>query len=533
MGAEPPIKYFLICVFRFTIKIVNRELIIDASNDGVRIALLEEKRLVELHNEKPGNEYSVGDLYLGKIRKIVPGLNAAFVDVGYEKDAFLHYLDLGPQIRSLQKYLTGVRKAKNKDNLLNSFSFEEDIVKDGKIADVLTEGLELIVQIAKEPISTKGPRITCELSLAGRFLVLVPFSERISISSRIRNKAEKVRLRSLIESIKPKNFGVIIRTVAEGKKVAELDQDLKDLVSRFDGLSESIDGAKPPQKILGELSKSAAFLRDMLNPTYGGIAINNKVLHDEIKVYLNTIAPEKLDILKYINKPRIFDHFGIEKQIKSLFGRNVTMKSGAYLVIEHTEALHVIDVNSGNTAKKDKDQETNALRVNIESAQEVARQLKLRDMGGIIVIDFIDQRKAENRKELLNKMKEFMKDDKAKHYILPPSKFGLVQITRQRVRPEMDIKTSETIFTADGSKEVRATILLIDDIEDKLNEILKTGVSKISIHCHPFIKAYFQQHQFQWKWLKNNMKWIKITTSNSLPLLEYHFLNEKGEDIKV
>ena len=271
----------------------------------------------------------------------------------------------------------------------------------------------------------------------------------------------------------------------------------------------------------------------MLNPTYGGIAINNKVLHDEIKVYLNTIAPEKLDILKYINKPRIFDHFGIEKQIKSLFGRNVTMKSGAYLVIEHTEALHVIDVNSGNTAKKDKDQETNALRVNIESAQEVARQLKLRDMGGIIVIDFIDQRKAENRKELLNKMKEFMKDDKAKHYILPPSKFGLVQITRQRVRPEMDIKTSETIFTADGSKEVRATILLIDDIEDKLNEILKTGFSKISIHCHPFIKAYFQQHQFQWKWLKKNMKWIKITTSNSLPLLEYHFLNEKGEDIKV
>lgn len=511
---------------------MNKELIIDASNEEVRIALLEEKSLVELHNEKPNNQYSVGDLYLGRVKKIVPGLNAAFVDVGYEKDAFLHYLDLGPQVRSLQKYLTGIRKKKSKEKLLSSFSFDEDIVKDGKIADVLTQGQEIIVQIAKEPISTKGPRITCELSLAGRFLVLVPFSERISISSKIGNKAEKIRLKSLIESIKPKNFGVIIRTVAEGKKVAELDQDLKDLVSRFEGLHESLQAAvKPPLKILGELSKSAAFLRDMLNPTYSGIAINNRVLHDEIKIYLNTIAPEKVGILKFVDKQRIFDHFGIEKQIKSLFGRNVTMKSGAYLVIEHTEALHVIDVNSGNTAKKDKDQESNALRVNIESAQEVARQLKLRDMGGIIVVDFIDQRKAENRKELLNKMKEFMKDDKAKHYILPPSKFGLVQITRQRVRPEMDIKTSETIFTADGSKEVRATILLIDDIENQLNDILSAGAKSILIHCHPFIKAYFQQHNFQWKWLRKNMKWIKITASNSLPLMEYHFLNEKGEDL--
>ncbi|MBD79128.1 MAG: ribonuclease E/G [Crocinitomicaceae bacterium] len=512
---------------------MNKELIIDASSEEVRIALLEDKRLVELHNEKSDNQYSVGDLYLGRIKKIVPGLNAAFVDVGYEKDAFLHYLDLGPQLKSLKKYLTGIRKKKSKEKLLNSFTFEKDIEKDGKINDVLKQGQEIVVQIAKEPISTKGPRITCELSLAGRFLVLVPFSDRISISSRIRNKAEKVRLKSLIESIKPKNFGVIIRTVAESKKVAELDQDLKDLVSRWEGLHDSIQEAKPPQKILGELSKSAAFLRDMLNPSYNGIAINEKVLHEEIKAYLNTIAPEKVNILKYVNKPRIFDHFGIEKQIKSLFGRNVTMKSGAYLVIEHTEALHVIDVNSGNTAKKDKDQESNALRVNIESAQEIARQLKLRDMGGIIVVDFIDQRKAENRKALLNKMIEFMKDDKAKHHVLPPSKFGLVQITRQRVRPEMEIKTSETIPTADGSKEVRATILLIDDIENKLKQILASGHKKVSIHCHPFIRAYFQQHKYQWKWLRQNMKWIKITSSNSLPLVEYHFIDEKGENIKA
>lgn len=512
---------------------MNKELVIDASSsDVVRIALLEEKRLVELHNEKPDNEFAVGDLYLGRVKKIVPGLNAAFVDVGYEKDAFLHYLDLGPQLRSLQKYVSATRKKKSNQKLLNNFKLEADINKEGNVNEVLTQGQEIVVQVAKEPISTKGPRITCELSIAGRFLVLVPFSNRISVSSRIKSKTEKVRLKSLIESIKPENFGVIIRTVAENKKVAELDQDLKDLVSRFEGLRSTIQEAKPPQKILGELSKSAALLRDMLNPTFNGIAINDPVYYDEIKSYLNTIAPDRANILKlHKSKTPIFDHFGIEKQIKALFGKNVTMKSGAYLVIEHTEALHVVDVNSGNVSKSDVNQETNALRVNIEAAEEIARQLRVRDMGGIIVIDFIDLRKAESRKELLTKMKEFMKSDKAKHHILPPSKFGLVQITRQRVRPEMDIKTSEVIPTADGEKEVRATILLVDDIENELNNKIAKVNGKLTIHCHPFIRAYFKQGNYQWKWFLRYKKWISITSSNSLPLVDFSFLNAKGESV--
>lgn len=513
---------------------VNKELIIDASSDEVRLALLEEKRLVELHQEKADNQFAVGDLYLGRVKKLVPGLNAAFVDVGYEKDAFLHYLDLGPQLRSLQKYVAATRKKKGGQKLLNNFKLEADIVKDGNIKDVLSQGQEIVVQVAKEPISTKGPRITCELSLAGRYLVLVPFSDRISLSSRIRNKSEKVRLKSLIESIKPKNFGVIIRTVAENKKVAELDQDLKDLVSRWEGLYDNIIEAKPPQRILGELSKSAALLRDMLNPSFNGITINDGVLYEEIKSYLSTIAPDKVGILKHHKgKNPIFDQFGIEKQIKALFGRNVTMKSGAYLVIEHTEALHVIDVNSGNTAKSDDNQETNALRVNVEAAEEIARQLRLRDMGGIIVVDFIDQRKAENRKELLAKVKEFMKPDKAKHHILPPSKFGLVQITRQRVRPEMEIKTSEVIPTADGEKEVRATILLIDDIENALARVIEKLQGGITIHCHPFIRAYFKQNNAQWKWFWKYKRKINLTSSNSLPLVKFEFLDSKGEEIKA
>lgn len=513
---------------------VKKDLIIDASSEGVRLALLEEKRLVELHHEKIDTQFAVGDLYLGRVKKLVSGLNAAFVDVGYEKDAFLHYLDLGPQLRSLQKYVATTRKGKNNDKLLNNLKLEADIPKDGNIKEVLTQGQEIVVQVAKEPISTKGPRITCELSLAGRYLVLVPFSDRISLSSRIRNKTEKVRLKSLIESIKPKNFGVIIRTVAENKKVAELDQDLKDLVGRWEGLHDNIIESKPPKKILGELNKSTAMLRDMLNPSFNAITINDVVMYEEIRAYLSTIAPDKVDILKHHkSKTPILDHFGIEKQIKSLFGRNVTMKSGAYLVIEHTEALHVIDVNSGNTSKSDDNQETNALRVNIESAQEVARQLRLRDMGGIIVVDFIDLRKAESRKELLNKMKEFMKLDKAKHHILPPSKFGLVQITRQRVRPEMEIKTSEIIPTAEGDVEVRATILLIDDIENKLFRLMDAKNQKLTIHCHPFIRAYLKQENYQWKWLMKYKTWIGLTSSNSLPLVQYTFLNANGKEVKI
>ena len=397
---------------------MNKELVINATSSEVRIALLENKKLVELHEEKPNNEFSVGDIYLGKVKKLVPGLNAAFVNVGYERDAFLHYLDLGPQLQSLQKFVKNTRTGKQDSPELGGFKFSEEIDKNGNIKDVLVQGQEILVQVSKEPISTKGPRINCEVSLAGRFLILVPFSEKVNISSKIRSKAERTRLKSLIDSIKPKNFGVIIRTVAENKKVAELDQDLRDLVSRWADMHTALKDAKPPKKLLGELGKSAALLRDILSPSFNSIAIDDAQLFGEIKNYIATIAPEKVGILKqHTAKKPIFDTYGIEKQIKALFGRNVTMSSGAYLVIEHTEALHVIDVNSGNTSKSDDSQETNALRVNIESAEEIARQLRLRDMGGIIVVDFIDQRKAESRKELLNSFKEFMKNDKAKHHI--------------------------------------------------------------------------------------------------------------------
>ena len=453
-------------------KKVNKELVINVTAGQVKVALLEDKRLVELHQEKNDSEYAVGDLYIGRLKKLVPGLNAAFIDVGYEKDGFLHYFDLGPLADNVQKYTRIVRNGGASNSSLANFKLEPDIDKGGNVKDVLKQGQEILVQIAKEPISTKGPRLSLELSIAGRYIVLVPFTDRISVSSKLKDRKEKDRLRRLIKSIKPKNFGIIVRTVAQGKKVAELDRDLKNLLDKWERAHSALQGVtKLPQRVLGELDKTTSILRDLLNESFNSIYVDDADYFKELESFLHTIAPDKVNILKLYKgtKVNIMDYYGVEKAIKHSFGRNVTMKSGAYLIIEHTEALHVVDVNSGNTAKKEVSQENNALRVNLEAADEVARQLRLRDLGGIIVIDFIDMTRSENRKTLFNHMTKAMENDRSKHYILPPSKFGLVQITRQRVRPEMEIKTTETIPNKEGgTMEVQATILIIDEIVNRL-----------------------------------------------------------------
>lgn len=517
---------------------MNKELIIRVTAREVFIALMEDKKLIELHQEKHNNEYAVGDLYLAKVKKLVPGLNAAFVDVGYEKDAFLHYFDLGPQAANLHKFTKQVRDQKRNVSHLNDFELLPDINKEGNIREVLKPGQEILIQVAKEPISTKGPRISTELSVAGRYLVLVPFTERISVSSKIKNKKEKERLRRLIQSIKPKNFGVIIRTVAENMKVAELDKDLRELMDKWDECYQVLKTANPPARVLGELDRTSALIRDILSDDFNSIHIDETKLYEETRAYMKTFAPDKVKIIKsYKGKANIFDNFGIEKQIKALFGKHVTMHSGAYLVIEHTEALHVIDVNSGNTAKKEDSQETNALRVNMEAAVEIARQLRLRDMGGIVVIDFIDMQNTENKKKLFTCISEEMKKDRAKHYVLPPSKFGLVQITRQRVRPEMEIKTAEVIPTKTGdTKEVQATILLVDEIENKLIHLMEVEKEKVKvIKVHPFVDAYFKQNKwkYQLRWLLKYKTWVTIQPRMAYPLMEYKILNKENESLNA
>jgi ribonuclease G len=514
---------------------VSNELVINVSASEIVIALLENKQLVELNKEKSNLQFSVGDIYLGKIKKIMPGLNAAFVDVGYEKDAFLHYLDLGPQVQSLNKYLKTALNKKGKIIPLSKFKNESDIDKNGKISDVLSSGQVVMVQIAKEPISTKGPRLGSEISIAGRHLVLIPFSEKVSVSQKIKSQEEKVRLKKLILSIKPKNYGVIVRTVAEGKKVAVLDDELRSLVRKWESAFENLKGSVPPKLIVSELNRTSAILRDILNGSFNSITVNDENLCNEIKDYISTIAPEKEKIVKYYqgNTP-IFEKFNIDKQIKTLFGKTVSFKSGAYLIIEHTEALHVIDVNSGNRSKTSNDQETNASDVNIAATAEIARQLRLRDMGGIIVVDFIDMHTQEHKQLVYEKMKEAMTADRAKHNILPLSKFGLMQITRQRVRPELTVETLEKCPTCRGTGEISPSIVFEEELFNNISFLVNNqALRSITMKVHPYIASYLKRG-FTSKRMKWSMKlkcWVNIVPVPSYSYLEYHFFYKDDEEI--
>lgn len=514
-----------------------KELILNSTPAGVTIALIEDKQLVELHKERVNNNYAVGDIYLGRIKKIMPGLNAAFVDVGYEKDAFLHYFDLGPQVQSLLKFTKVKRNGGGNATALESFKLEPDINKSGKISDILSKNMLLPVQIAKEPISTKGPRLSADLSIAGRYIVLVPFSNVISISKKIRSNTERNRLKKIIESIKPNNFGVIIRTVSEGKDVASLHKDLDDCIAKWENFSKKLPDAEPSKKVWGEMDRSSTLIRDILNSDFTNVHVTDHGYYEDVKSYVQQISPEMEKIVKlYKHKEPIFEHFGIEKQIKNAFGKTVTLAGGAYLVVEHTEALHVIDVNSGNRTASKENQEENALQVNQEAAKEIARQLRLRDMGGIIVIDFIDMHKPANRKILFDYLKSLMLLDRAKHTILPPSKFGLVQITRQRVRPEMNIVTSEKCPTCGGTGEIKASILLIDDIENNLKYILEEQNEKnITLCVHPYIEAFIKKGfiSLQWKWFFRYGQRIRVRAVSSYNLTEFHFLSSKDEEIKL
>src|SRR5690554_103037 len=516
---------------------MNKELIVRTDSDAVDFALLKDGKLIELHreedNQQSGNSFNVGDIFLAKIRKPVAGLNAAFVNIGYEKDAFLHYHDLGPNLPSLMKFIKLVSTGKTKDFSLKNFSFEKEINKDGTITEVLSANQSILVQVVKEPISTKGPRISSEISLAGRYVVLIPFSDRISISQKIESKEEKDRLKRLVQSIKPKGFGVIIRTVAEGKKVAELDKDLQNLLNKWIAMSKLIPVAHQPSKVLGEVNRASSILRDVFNDSFTGIYVDDEELYYQTKEYLQEIAPEKASIVKHYQSKELplFEKYHIERQIKTSFGRTVSMSKGAYLVIEHTEALHVIDVNSGNRSNKSQNQEETALEVNMIAASEIARQLRLRDMGGIIVVDFIDMQNIENRKKLYDFLREEMSDDKAKHKILPPSKFGLIQITRQRVRPEVNIKTEET-DPNNSSGEIEAPILIIDKIRTDLESIVQNH-KKINLNVHPFVAAYLTKGfpSLRSKWFFEHKKWIKIIPRDAYTFLEYHFFDEKGDEI--
>ena len=515
---------------------MSLELIVDTRKKGTWLALLDEGKLIELHQEDGGdNAFSVGDVYLGKVRKVVPSLNASFVNVGYEKDAFLHYLDLGPQYNTLNKFSRETLRGKQNVADLQYVKLEKDIPKDGKINNTISASAPILVQVAKEPISSKGPRLTAEITLAGRYIVLVPFSNKVSISQKIKDSAERDRLKDVMKQIKPKNFGVIIRTVAVGKKLEQLDQDLKNLLEKWKTIHENLKGAKPPTRVLGEIDKTSGILRDLLNADFKNIHVNDDEMYDTLKTYVADIAPGREKIIKkYNGKLDIFEKFGVNRQIKALFGRKVPLPSGGYLIIEHTEAMHVVDVNSGNRKGAD-GQENNALATNLEAAVEMARVLQLRDMGGIICIDFIDMHERANNKQLFQVLKDAMKTDRAKHNILPPSKFGVVEITRQRVRPQMDIITAETCSACNGTGEVSASILLAEEIENNLDFLMQRNEKSVALLAHPYLAAYFTKGLIskQVKWFFKYKKWIPVRGLSSQHLLQYSFVDNDNKEITL
>lgn len=517
---------------------MTSELVVDVQPKEVSLALLEDKSLVEYQNEKQNASFLVGNMYLGRVKKLMPGLNACFVDVGYEKDAFLHYLDLGAQFNSLEKFVKQTLSDKKKLNSISKATIFPELEKEGTIAGTLKVGQEVMVQIVKEPISTKGPRLTSEISFAGRYLVLIPFNDKVSVSQKIKSSQERVRLKQLLMSIKPKHFGVIVRTVAEGKRVAELDSELKVLLKHWEDTVVKIQKAtKFPSLIYEENSRAVAMLRDLFNASFENIYVNQEAEYHEIKNYVALIAPEKVDIVKlYKGQLPIFDNFNITKQLKSSFGKTVSYKNGAYLIIESTEALHVVDVNSGNRTKNVNGQEANAIEVNLGAADELARQLRLRDMGGIIVVDFIDMGEAVNRQKLYEKMCANMQKDRARHNILPLSKFGLMQITRQRVRPAMEFNVMETCPTCFGKGKIRSSILFTDTLESKIDYLVhKMKMKSFSLHVHPYVASFINQGLWSLK-RKWQMKYgwgIKIIPNQSLAFLEYVFYDSQGEEMDM
>ena len=517
---------------------MTSEVIIDVQPKDISIALLEDKELVEYQQEQRTVSFSVGNIYVAKVKKLMPGLNACFVDVGAERVAFLHYLDLGSQFYSYEKYLKQVVSDRKKLYPIQKAHIQPELKKDGSIATTLKVGQEILVQIVKEPINTKGPRLTCELSFAGRYLVLIPFDDNVSVSTKIKRGEERSRLKQLIQSIKPKNFGVIVRTVAEGKRAAELDGELKVLLKRWeDTITKVQKTTERPKLCFEEESRSVALLRDLFNPTYDGIHINDAQIFDEIKNYLEIIAPEKKEIVKlYKGTVPIFDNFNVTKQLKSGFGKTVNYKHGAYLIIEHTEAMHVVDVNSGTRIKKENDQEANALETNLGAADELARQLRLRDMGGIIIVDFIDMKLPEDRQMLYERMCKNMQKDRAKHNILPLSKFGLMQITRQRVRPAMSVNVEETCPTCFGKGTIKSSILFTDTLENKIDNLVnKIGIRKFYLHVHPYVAAYINKGVFSMKrqWQMKYGLGVRVIPSQKLAFLQYEFYDEDKQFIDM
>ena len=515
---------------------MKSELIVDVQSSEITIALTEDDRLMEWGQEsRTEATFAVGNIYYGRVKKVMPALNAVFVDVGHEKEAFLHYLDLGSQFLTLEKFTQFAVQEKNRKPLLQKTPQQREVGKQGSIQDVCHVGQEILVQVAKEPINTKGPRLTAEISLAGRNIVLIPFGDKVMVSSKIKSEAERSRLKQLVQAIKPERFGVIVRTVAEGKRAAELDSELRLLVKRWEETVARLQKAKPVSLVTEEIGRTIGMIRDVFTPDFTSIYVNDQEMFEEVQNYVGLIAPESEKIVKlYKDDQPIFDHFGITRQMKTGLGRTVGFKNGGYLIMERTEALFSIDVNSGSK-KLGSDQEDNAFQCNMLAADEIYHQLRLRDIGGIIIVDFIDMDSAEHRQLLFEHMKRLMKRDRARHNVLQLSKFGLMQITRQRVRPVVEVDVQEVCPTCGGKGRIQPSILFTDTLDEQIELYNHHFGRGLKLFVHPFVFAYankglfFRSLRFRWFYQYG----VRLRADESLPLLEFRFVDRNGQTVEL
>lgn len=517
-----------------------KEIIINSSSNQTRVAITEDGNLVDFFVDYPENRRMVGDIYLGRVARVLPGIRAAFVDIGMKHDAFLHFSDIGERTQQFQDIIgeddSDVDEDDDEDSPSPNGRTAVDLKKpETPVIPKLRKGDDIIIQVTKEPVNNKGVRVTSSVSLPGRFCVLLPFDNKIGVSKKIHDYRERRRLRSIARSILPKNNGLIIRTVARDQSEEALKEDLKNLLRSWQKIENAVKTEKPPALIHQDLSTTASVIRDLLTPDISKVFIDSKKLYKQIKSYVQLVQPEYLDKIEpYKSQSPIFDSFKIEEQIKTLMGRKVPLPSGGYLIIEHTEAMVVIDVNSGRYAKS-KEQEQNSLKTDLEASREIARQLKLRDIGGIIVVDFIDLEEDKNRKKIYDELKKEFRKDRSKVSVLPMSEFGLIQITRQRIRQNILQAMKDVCPVCMGSGFLTKESHLTYDIESWLKKFRRNSREvSVIIKCHPFLAEKLKSGKLG-SLFKLQLKYfvrLLIEVDDTVPQGSFKFVSKKtNEDL--
>lgn len=476
---------------------MKREILVNATPRETRVAIIEDDQLVELLVDRPDARRMVGDIYLGRVDAVLPGIQAAFVDIGTEKSAFLHAADT---------VLPDDDKSAPDDDADEAEEGEDDEsdhrprrkrAKDVPIQDAVKRGQDLIVQVSKEPISTKGPRVTADVSLAGRFLVYMPFASRVGVSRKIGERSERTRLRKMVEEILPPDSGgVIVRTVSEDATKETFGRELETLMNNWKRIKKKTAFVRAPANVHRETNLTRSLIRDLFSEKVEQVTVDSKQVFNEIVEYLKGVAPDLIDRVKLCEEQvPLFDKANIEGEIRDLFKRRCDLPSGGYLIIEPTEALVSIDVNSGRYTGK-KDPEKTILKTNVEAAREVARQLRLRDVGGIVVADFIDMETRSNREKVLHELRTHLGRDRARTKAFAVSDLGLIEMTRQRVRQSHLQSMTTACAVCHGTGRVFTPDTVVRRVERSIRRMSVEGKrDHLLVKLHPDVAMYLLEQE--------------------------------------